>query len=120
LIVSGSASITFDTLALDGASMPASSTCLYFQGTTPLNGGAGIAFGDGLRCVAGTVIRLGTKTNANGASRYPTGMDQPIHLRGNVFAGDIRHYQIWYRNQAAFCTPDAFNLTNGWSTTWAP
>jgi len=40
------------------------SSALYFQGTTQMAGGAGIAFGDGLRCAGGSIVRLGTKTNA--------------------------------------------------------
>jgi hypothetical protein len=32
----------------------------------------------------------------------------------------VRSYQAWYRNAAAFCTPSTFNLTNGYSVTWAP
>ena len=40
-----------------------SSSALYFQGTMELAGGLGTAFGDGLRCAGGSVIRLGTKGN---------------------------------------------------------
>ena len=84
------------------------------------NGGAGSVFGDGKRCAGGSIIRLGTKTNAGGASSYPAGADQAISLRGANSAGDVRTYQCWYRNAAAFCTTDTFNLTNGRQVTWAP
>jgi hypothetical protein len=30
----------------------------------------------------------------------------------------VRRYQVWYRNAAAFCTPDTYNLTNGFEVTW--
>ncbi len=119
LTTSGSASIGGDTLALLGSGMP-NSTCLYFQGTNQQAGGAGVTFGDGLRCAGGTIIRLGTKTNVGGASQYPVGGDVPISIRGANAASDVRTYQAWYRNAADFCTPSTFNLSNGVSLTWQP
>jgi len=116
LAASGSASISNDTLSLDGTGLPASSA-LYFQGTTQIAAGAGAAFGDGLRCAGGTVIRLGTKTSVGGASSYPSG-SPAVHVKGGDSAGDVRMYQCWYRNAAAFCTPSTFNLTNGVQITW--
>jgi Tol biopolymer transport system component len=110
----GTASIAADTIVLFGAGMPDSSV-LYYQGTTQLD----VAFGDGKRCVGGTVIRLGTKTNVAGQSHYPAAGDMPVSVRGACSAGDVRLYQCWYRNAAAgFCTPSTFNLTNGLSMTW--
>jgi hypothetical protein len=92
---------------------------LYFQGTTKAAGGAGTVFGDGLRCAAGTIVRLGAKTNAGGASSYPEVLDAPISVRGGVTSpGQTRTYQAWYRNSAPFCTPEGFNLTNGLSVIW--
>jgi hypothetical protein len=115
----GSASVSADTLVLTGAGMPDSSA-LYFQGTAQSNGGLGTVFGDGLRCAGGTVIRLGTKANSLGTSQYPSGGDQPISVRGADAAGDVRTYQVWYRNAAAFCNPETFNLTSAWQIVWQP
>ncbi len=117
LTSTGSASVTADTLVLQGSGMPDSSA-LYFQGTSVAGGGAGTTFGDGLRCASGTVIRLGTKTNVLGSSQYPTGGDALISVRGAVSAGDVRTYQCWYRNAAAFCTASTFNLTNAVQASW--
>jgi len=119
LDATGSASISNDTLVLQGTQMP-NSSALYFQGTQAIAGGAGVAFGDGLRCGGGTVIRLGTKTNVAGASQYPSGADQDVSVRGSCVAGNVRTYQVWYRNAAAFCSPSTFNLTNGFTVTWNP
>jgi hypothetical protein len=98
------------------------SSCLYFQGTVQQSGGLGAPFGDGLRCVAGSVIRLGTKTNASGASQYPALGDLSISVKGLIPAGGAtRHYQCWYRNAALFCVATAtFNLTNGITIPWGP
>jgi len=117
LVASGTASVAADTLVLQGSGMP-NASALYFQGTTATAGGLGAAFGDGLRCAGGAVIRLGTKTNASGASQFPVGGDPLISVRGVVTPGDQRVYQVWYRNAASFCTTDTFNLTNGVRVTW--
>ncbi len=117
LTAQGASSLTADTLVLRGAAMP-NSSALYFQGTSAQSGGAGVAFGDGLRCAGGSVIRLGTKSNAGGASQYPVAGDASVSVRGLVTAPGSRVYQIWYRNSAAFCTSATFNLSNGLLVTW--
>ena len=119
LVATGTASLAADSLVLSGTQMP-NSSALYFQGTTQANAGLGTLFGDGLRCAAGSVIRLGTKNNVSGASSYPVAGDVAISVRGAAVAGSSRSYQIWYRNAAAFCNAETFNLTNGWWLTWQP
>jgi len=102
---------------LEGSQMP-NGPALYFQGTQQLAGGLGATFGDGLRCATGTITRLGTVQNAGGASSYPGALDPSVSVRGGCAAGDVRTYQVWYRNAAAFCTPSTFNLSNGLEITW--
>jgi hypothetical protein len=120
LVATGNGSVASDSVVLTGSGMP-NSTCLYFQGTAQIAGGAGSAFGDGLRCAGGSVVRLGTKVNTAGTSQYPVGADLSITLKGAVPAGGgTRTYQVWYRNAAAFCTSSTFNLTNGVLVNWVP
>ncbi|MBL8860576.1 MAG: VCBS repeat-containing protein [Planctomycetes bacterium] len=119
LRASGAASLAADSLVLRGASMP-NAPALYFQGTSARNAGQGSVFGDGLRCAAGTVTRLGIATNVAGGSRYPDVGQESVSVRGAVAAPGERHYQVWYRNSAAFCTPSGFNLTNSLRITWRP
>jgi hypothetical protein len=113
----GRASLAADTLELRGSGMP-NSTCLYFQGETRQNGGAGVVFGDGLRCVGGAILRLGAAMNSGGASQYPAAGQPSISVRGNVPSGATRTYQAWYRNAATFCSPATFNLSNGVEVAW--
>jgi hypothetical protein len=117
LSAAGDASLAHDTLVLSGASMP-NGSALYFQGTSRVASGMGVAFGDGLRCAGGAVVRLRTKTNVLGASQFPEAMDAPLSVSGVVTSPGVRHYQVWYRNAASFCTSDTWNLTNGSSITW--
>ncbi len=116
LQVSGTASIGADSLTLSGSFMTNSSV-LYFQGTDYTL--SGTAFGDGRRCVTGSVRRLGTKTNAGGASQYPVGGDAAISVQGQVTTPGIRTYQAYYRDLGAFCTPAGFNVTNAYLVTWS-
>ena len=115
LASTGVASIAADTAVLAGSGMP-NSNALFFQGSTQIAS----PFGDGLRCVGGTVVRLGTKLNAAGASQYPAAGDLAVSVRGQVTLPGVRNYQVWYRNAAAFCTAATFNLTNGYTITWNP
>ncbi len=118
LFASGNASIANDTFLLQGQDMP-NSSALYFQGTAQQAGG-GQAFGDGLRCAAGTIVRLGIEQNNLGTSQYPTFPELSISVRGLCTVGATRTYQVWYRNAAAFCTSSTFNLSNGLQVTWLP
>lgn len=111
----GPATVSNDTLMLEGFGMP-NSSCPYFQDTTLTSA----LFGDGKRCAAGSVIRLGTRTDPCGASHYPNGIDASISVKGLAPAGGTPHHQAWCRNSAAFCTGSVFNLTNvvtfGWGS----
>ncbi|MCY2960988.1 MAG: hypothetical protein NTY35_12560 [Planctomycetota bacterium] len=121
LAASGANSVSSDSLVLTASGLPTSSSTLFFQGTLDQNFGDGTAFGDGLRCVAGTIVRIGTKTASGGVVAYPGLGDLSVSVRGLLpVGGGLRYYQAWYRNAAAFCTPSTFNLTNGVSVTWAP
>jgi hypothetical protein len=117
LATSGMPSLSGDTLVLAGTGMP-NSSALYFQGTTRVNAGLGVVFGDGLRCAGGSIVRLKTATNVGGASQFPVTGDPSVSVRGMVAAPGTRTYQVWYRNAAAFCTASTFNLSNGVEVNW--
>jgi Tol biopolymer transport system component len=119
----GDASLSADTLRLEGSGFPATATALFFQGTLAAQGGAGFAFGDGLRCTTGPIVRLGVRTASGGIAAYGAGVgsDVPVSVRGAVAgAFSSRSYQVWYRDAAPFCTVSTFNLTNGARCTWTP
>ncbi|MBK7876207.1 MAG: NF038122 family metalloprotease [Planctomycetes bacterium] len=115
LRASGSQSITAGTLTLQGSQMP-NSNALYLAGTANAN----TVLGDGLFCIGGTIVRLGTKLNAAGASQFPDVGQTPIATRVGATAGMTSYFTIWYRNSAAYCTPATFNDSNGWRVTWTP
>lgn len=116
----GSARLADDQLVLTFAGGPAATTALLFQGDLRENGGAGVVLGDGLRCVGGNLMRLGTVAASGGNAQFP-GPGQPsISTRGLVTTPGERVYQVWYRNAADFCTSATFNLSNGLAVRWNP
>jgi hypothetical protein len=113
----GNASLVNDSLVLHGTFMTSSSTCIYLQGSDYANA----LFGDGVRCAGGTLLRLATKQNSQGASNYPVGNDAKVSVKGLVPAiGGTRIYQTYYRDPASFCTPFTYNITNAVAVTWVP
>lgn len=110
-----------DTLSLSCSGLPATTVVLFFQGTATSAGGAGTVFGDGLRCAAGTVLRLGTRQATFGSATLGGPGEVRVSTSGAVpAAGGLRHYQAWYRNAASYCTASTFNLSNGVSVVWRP
>lgn len=119
----GSASLGGDTVVLSGTGM-SGATCIFLQGTAQV---PPIAFGDGMRCIGGTLLRLSVKPIVGGAATYPVGADPSVSAMSTalgfpIAAATLRFYQTYYRDAAAFaCAPPAtFNVTNGLSTMWMP
>jgi len=110
---SGTAEIGADTLVITASNVPATTTLLLFQGTNAIV----TPFGDGLRCVGGVTTRLGSRTASAGSASFPAA-GSTISTLGGASGGTTLHYQAWYRNAVAFCTPAAFNLTNGLAIAW--
>ncbi len=117
LSASGSASVAAADLVLSGEGLTPSQPGLYFQGNNAVAGGAGGAFGDGLRCAGGSVARLQVRT-ASAAGTSSTTAN--LVLAGGVAPGDVRRYQIWYRDPAASPCGSGFNLTQGLEIAWLP
>lgn len=121
----GLARVGHDSVVLHTSGLGSSSPALYFQGDgLDLVGGSnGLPFGDGLRCVFGAIVRLGTRTSVAGTSTFGAGIagDPSISTRGQVPAtGGTRYYQVWYRSALPFCMPDTFNATNAVELAWGP
>lgn len=121
LVTTGVASLANDTLRLVTTGVAPTATLLFLQGSTLDNGGSGTVFGDGLRCAGGAVTRLGlAEAGVQGDIAYPTGSQTSVSLRASLTTPGVRHYQVMYRDNPAFCTGDTFGTTNGVSVTWTP
>ncbi|MBK7874685.1 MAG: hypothetical protein IPJ77_02870 [Planctomycetes bacterium] len=109
-----------DTLVLSSSGMPSVSSvaAIFLQGDQRTGG---IVFGDGVRCVDGALIRLGSKPTLGGSASYPEVGNPSVSVRGGVVPGSAstRFYQTYYRNAAAaFCPPATYNITNGLVVVW--
>ncbi|MFN0242218.1 MAG: thrombospondin type 3 repeat-containing protein [Planctomycetota bacterium] len=118
LVGTGTTSVSADDFVLNVVGLSSATFVKYFQTT----GAQNAPFGDGRLCLGGILVRLGDRFTAlNGTSVYPQGADLPVSVKGQVPpAGGSRYYQVWYRNQVSFCTPEGFNTSNGLSVVWVP
>ena len=117
LAATGSVSVGAGDLVLHGSNLVPSQPGLYFQGDNAINGGQGVPFGDGLRCAGGNVVRLEV-VGADATGNSATGVD--IAAKGGASAGDLKRYQLWYRDPQASPCGTGFNLTNGLEILWEP
>ena len=86
---------------LSAAGLAPSQPGLYFQGNNASNPGAGVQFGDDLRCAGGSATTI------------------DIAVKGGVVAGDVKRYRLWYRDPNGTPCGASFNLSNGVEITWS-
>ncbi len=116
LMATGSDSVAADDLALSASGLLGAQPALLFSGGNALNGGNGLLFGDGLRCAGGSVLRHGVALPAaSGEASWPTG----LAAAAGWSAGDVRHFQVWYRDPIGTPCGFSFNLTQGLTVTFS-
>ncbi len=112
----GSSSVGADDLVLSTTNLT-NGPGLFFQGDNAVGGGAGVQFGDGLRCAGSSVRRLEIAFS-NTANGFTTTTSVSIATNGAVNAGDTKRYQYWYRDPGASPCSNLFNLSNGYEVSW--
>jgi hypothetical protein len=114
-----------DTIVLHASGELPSVLSIFLQGNALVPGSA--SFGDGLRCVSGSLKRLYVKNASAGVVAAPGPGDPSITTRsaalGDPIApGATRYYQTYYRDpNLAFCPSsqgDSWNVTNGVIVDW--
>ena len=124
LTADGEPGLVFDTLVMTSSGERADSLTIFMQGTDMVSP---LIFGDGLRCVGGTLKRLYTKTASGGVVTAPTGADPTISARSAalgdpIASGEERFYLAYYRDgTAGFCPPpqgSTFNASQGLRVRW--
>ncbi|MCB9916302.1 MAG: hypothetical protein H6828_14335 [Planctomycetes bacterium] len=113
MTAAGDASVSADTVVFTATGVQPNQPGLFFRADNAVNSGLGNAFGDGLRCAGGNVIRLGTVFADGSGTAVSTSS-----AGAGLSAGDVKRYQYWYRNPAGTPCGAAFNLTNGYEITW--
>jgi hypothetical protein len=113
----GATSLAADGFVLSASGLPAGA-CAFVQAT---DRSAPSPFGDGLLCVAGTRVRLGTRTSSAGVASLPAPGGASLSQLGGLSAGGVRLYQVWYRDGAAgHCSPASFNASDALRVVWRP
>lgn len=110
----GTVSIAQNNLTLLCSHCPPNASGVFFYGPQQTQ----VAFGNGYRCVAGPITRLGlTVAGPTGIAaksvNYPT-----LLPTASITAGSTWNFQFWYRNPAAGGA--GFNLSNGLSIRFCP
>jgi len=114
-----------DTLVLTSSGELSNALSIFLQGNAQNPNGA--LFGDGVRCVAGTLKRMYAKSALGGAVSAPAAGDpsirqQSANLGDPIATGTRRWYQVVYRDpDASFCAAPqggTFNVSNGIEVRW--
>jgi hypothetical protein len=126
LLLSGMVSLSFDTVVFEAIDEKPNAVSTLFQGDAPMF--SGVPFGQGVRCVGGTLKRLYTHSASGGYVFAPVSPDPHVHVRsaqlGDVItAGSARYYFMSYRDPVVLggcSTAATFNSTQSQSVVWYP
>ncbi len=125
LAASGNSSLSGDTLLMSLAGLPANDLTVLVQG--PSASTSGVAFGQGVRCVSGHLLRLYTRnSDAAGNLALPGAGDPTISAQSSalgdpIAAGSPRFYMAYYRDPTVLgsCAANlTFNAANAVGVTW--
>jgi hypothetical protein len=120
----GNASLSADSVTFESSGELPTSLTIVMQATTTISP---VNFGDGLRCVNGTIKRLYVKSASGGVVTVPQAGDPSVSARSAALgdpipSGGVREYQAYYRDaNALFCplpTGSTFNSTGALEIVW--
>jgi hypothetical protein len=107
----GEMSQTLDNLVLACVDLPTHSVGMFVSGTTPVD--PGVPFGNGLRCIGGTLMRHRVIAIVEGAALDWQSLAHPDYA--GVQPGDVLYFQCIYRDMdaggARFNTSDGLAVT---------
>ncbi|HIK59999.1 MAG TPA: hypothetical protein EYF98_04835 [Planctomycetes bacterium] len=110
---SGSASHSANDLSLSVSGSSASMPGIFYFGNLQLQ----VAFGDGVRCVGGSVSRLPVVfSDAAGQVSYALDLANPLLSTSSIQSGETWEFQFWYRDPAFGGT--GFNLSDALEVTF--
>lgn len=110
----GTASIANDDLRFVAEQLSLGKPALLFSGSALVGGGQGNYFGDGLRCVGNSIIRIGVQvSDGQGVAMWGPG----LATAHGWSVGESRHFQVFYRDAANSPCGSGFNTTPAHSVT---
>jgi hypothetical protein len=119
LQASGDPAVSADTFTLLVNDLPPTTVITLMQADAQFNVSG--AFGAGLSCMTGSVMRIATHVVAGSDSMGGTVGDMSIAVVGAIPPlGGTRLYQMAYREVPGACNAATVNFSNGWRVTWRP
>jgi len=126
LTATGIARLSYDTVVFTTSGEKPTATSIVLQDDSTL--AAGSIFGQGVRCVSGSLKRMYVKTATGGAITAPQGADARVHARSAALGdaispGTHRYYGVMYRDPIVLggCpATSAFNITQQLDVLWSP
>jgi Tol biopolymer transport system component len=126
LAASGIAYLSMDTLFFTTSGEKPTATSVVLQGTALA--ASGLVFGQGVRCIGGTLKRLYTKTAIGGSITAPDAFDVPVSqqsaaLGDRISPGQSRWYLVYYRDPIVLggcAASSTFNATQTGRIDWSP
>jgi len=128
LAASGIAYLSIDSLVFTATDERPNSTSVLVEGTAPVS--SGLVFGQGVRCLGGTLKRLYVKTAVSGSitapdfgAGDPTVSARSAALGDPILPGETRWYLVYYRDPLVLggCpATSTFNSTQTGRVDWLP
>lgn len=117
LVACGTGSVAADDAAFEASGLPPGQPALLFRAANAVAGGAGVPFGDGLRCAGGQAKRLGVRfaTPQGTAAWGPA-----LAATAGWLPGETWRLQAWYRDPLGSACGTNFNMTNGIKAQFEP
>lgn len=111
----GSTQISSNDFTLRANGLLPNKVGLFFYGPNQIQ----VPFGEGFRCVGGSIFRMNPPDVANGSGfvQRPIDYATPPQPAGQILAGSTWNFQYWYRDSTA---PGLFNLTDGLEASFCP
>ena len=110
---SGSASVVANDLVLEASNGPVTQPGVFFYGPAQIQ----VPFGEGNRCVGGSVIRLWPPSQSDGSGFNSRAVDYTSNAIMNgaspISAGVTMNFQYWHRDPAG--GGSGFNLSDALS-----
>jgi hypothetical protein len=118
LVGVNSVSVAADDLILVASGMIPHTMSLLGAGQMPSSAQSTFPFGgNGLRCIGGSIHRLGIRTAGGfGSAEWGPG----LALAHGFSAGETQYFQVWYRDHSDSSCGETFNTTSAVQVTFDP